>query len=161
MGREKKPPGRAPCGSSCDCRLGLVRFRHIVKKTRVAKPPQVAIARGRVDQTNNNADIEHSTNCPEHSSTKRSVKLAGKSTSVSLEAPFWAALKEIAVVQVPTVPALIAAVDAARSSQNLSSALRSFVRQHYRERAMLAASWRRSHLTSSRSGDYPGTIGDV
>lgn len=58
---------------------------------------------------------------------KRSLAIAGHRTSVSLEAPFWAALKEIAAARERSVQALVGEIDAARGSQNLSSALRVFV----------------------------------
>lgn len=58
---------------------------------------------------------------------KRSVNIAGHRTSVSLEASFWDALKELAGAEGRSVQALIAAIDAGRGGQNLSSAVRVFV----------------------------------
>ena len=43
---------------------------------------------------------------------KRSVSVAGHRTSVSLEAPFWHALKEIAAARETSVQSLIGAIDA-------------------------------------------------
>ncbi len=57
---------------------------------------------------------------------KRSVTIAGHATSVSLEAPFWEALGEIATRRGVAVNALLTAIDAERAG-NLSSALRLFV----------------------------------
>jgi predicted DNA-binding ribbon-helix-helix protein len=57
---------------------------------------------------------------------KRSVRIAGHPTSISLEAAFWEALREIAVRRQLSVNALVAAIDAERSG-NLSSAIRLFV----------------------------------
>ncbi|HWD60434.1 MAG TPA: ribbon-helix-helix domain-containing protein [Stellaceae bacterium] len=57
---------------------------------------------------------------------KRSVRIAGHATSISLEAAFWDALREIAAFRQVPVPALVAAIDAGRSG-NLSSAIRLFV----------------------------------
>lgn len=57
---------------------------------------------------------------------KRSVVIAGHKTSVSLEAPFWEALKEIAVGRRTSVNRLIAELDRRRDG-NLSSAIRVFV----------------------------------
>ena len=57
---------------------------------------------------------------------KRSVRIAGHATSISLEAPFWEALGEIAARRQLPVSALLAAVDAERDG-NLSSAIRLFV----------------------------------
>ncbi len=59
---------------------------------------------------------------------KRSVDIAGHRTSVSIEAPFWDALNEIAARQKISVNALIAKIDNAREG-NLSSAIRVFVLQ--------------------------------
>jgi predicted DNA-binding ribbon-helix-helix protein len=58
---------------------------------------------------------------------KRSVSIAGHRTSVSLEAPFWEALKEIAGRRGGAVQQLIGEIDAGRGGQNLSSAIRVFV----------------------------------
>ena len=58
---------------------------------------------------------------------KRSVAIAGHRTSVSLEAPFWDALKDIARRRNHSVQQLIGEIDAARGAQNLSSAIRVFV----------------------------------
>jgi predicted DNA-binding ribbon-helix-helix protein len=58
---------------------------------------------------------------------KRSVSIAGHRTSVTLEAPFWDALKEIAGQRGSSVQQLIGTIDAARGDQNLSSAIRLFV----------------------------------
>jgi predicted DNA-binding ribbon-helix-helix protein len=57
---------------------------------------------------------------------KRSVTIAGHSTSVSLEAAFWDALKDIAAVRGISINALIEAIDEGRTG-NLSSAIRVFV----------------------------------
>ncbi len=58
---------------------------------------------------------------------KRSVVIAGHSTSVSLEAPFWETLKNIAAARGRSVQALVGEIDAGRGGQNLSSAIRVFV----------------------------------
>ena len=62
---------------------------------------------------------------------KRSIKLDGRKTSVSLEDAFWSDLKEIASSRHMTLPELVAAIDAARQQGNLSSALRVFVLGHF------------------------------
>lgn len=56
---------------------------------------------------------------------KRSVTVAGHRTSVSLEAPFWNALKEAAQLRGVSLNALVEEIDRARAG-NLSSALRVF-----------------------------------
>jgi len=62
---------------------------------------------------------------------KRSVNIAGHSTSVTLEHAFWLALKEIAEARQNSVAAIIADIDRARGDDpgapNLSSAIRVFV----------------------------------
>jgi predicted DNA-binding ribbon-helix-helix protein len=65
---------------------------------------------------------------------KRSVSIAGHRTSVSLEAPFWAALKDIAAARTVSVQALIGEIDAGRGGANLSSAIRVFVLREGRPR---------------------------
>lgn len=60
------------------------------------------------------------------SGSKRSVRIAGHATSVSVEAAFWQALCEIAARRRQSVNALLARIDAERSG-NLSSAIRLFV----------------------------------
>ncbi|MBE7204058.1 MAG: ribbon-helix-helix domain-containing protein [Parafilimonas terrae] len=64
--------------------------------------------------------------------TKHSVMIAGHRTSVSLEDPFWTALREVAEARGQSVQALIGAIDAGRGGQNLSSAIRVFVLQAVR-----------------------------
>jgi predicted DNA-binding ribbon-helix-helix protein len=68
---------------------------------------------------------------------KRSVTIAGHATSLSLEEPFWTALREVARRRGLSLNALVASVDAQRPG-NLSSALRVFVLDCYR-RGELAA----------------------
>ena len=58
---------------------------------------------------------------------KRSVMIAGHRTSVSLESPFWDALRDIATARGLSLAAVIGEVDAGRNGQNLSSAIRVFV----------------------------------
>jgi predicted DNA-binding ribbon-helix-helix protein len=65
---------------------------------------------------------------------KRSVSIAGHRTSVSLEAPFWEALKEIAGRRGAPVQQLIGEIDAGRGRQNLSSAIRVFVLAEVRQK---------------------------
>ena len=62
---------------------------------------------------------------------KRSVLIAGHSTSVSLEAAFWDVLRTIAAERGCSVNALVEAVDRERSG-NLSSALRVFALRYGR-----------------------------
>ncbi|HTS91570.1 MAG TPA: ribbon-helix-helix domain-containing protein [Stellaceae bacterium] len=62
---------------------------------------------------------------------KRSVLIEGHATSLSLEAEFWSALREIARGRGVSLNRLVASVDAGRRG-NLSSALRVFVLEAYR-----------------------------
>ena len=59
---------------------------------------------------------------------KRSVKILGHITSISLEDEFWVELKKIAAQEKLSMNALIAKIDATRKG-NLSSALRVYVLQ--------------------------------
>jgi len=63
---------------------------------------------------------------------KRSIALAGHNTSVSLEDDFWNALKEIAQERHMTPSELISAINADRPNVNLSSTIRLFVLDAYR-----------------------------
>jgi len=63
---------------------------------------------------------------------KRSIVIAGHKTSVSLEDAFWKGLKEIATGRDMTLSDLVAAIDSERQHGNLSSAIRLFVLDHYR-----------------------------
>jgi predicted DNA-binding ribbon-helix-helix protein len=73
---------------------------------------------------------------------KRSVVIAGQKTSVSLEDAFWTALKELAREQTVPLCELVTRINARRIAGNLSSALRLFVLEHFRERATGVASTR-------------------
>jgi len=65
--------------------------------------------------------------------TKRSLVIAGHKTSVSLENEFWNSLKEIASERGTIPTALVAAIDGTRQHANLSSAIRLFVLDFYRD----------------------------
>lgn len=65
---------------------------------------------------------------------KHSLSIAGHRTSISLEAPFWAAFRDIAAEKRLSVSALVQQIDKARlkagddaASYNLSSAIRVYV----------------------------------
>jgi predicted DNA-binding ribbon-helix-helix protein len=74
---------------------------------------------------------------------KRSLSIAGHATSISLEDPFWEALRDIAAARGQTVADVVTAVDLDRTAGagpegpagNLSSALRVYVLAYYREAA--------------------------
>ena len=63
---------------------------------------------------------------------KRSIVVAGHKTSVSLEDAFWKGLKEIAGGRHIRLSDLVAAIDSERRYGNLSSAIRLFVLDFYR-----------------------------
>ncbi len=67
---------------------------------------------------------------------KRSIMVNGHKTSVSMEEPFWQALREIAQERATKVSALVASIKANRSANsNLSSAIRVYILSQLRERA--------------------------
>jgi predicted DNA-binding ribbon-helix-helix protein len=74
---------------------------------------------------------------------KRSVVLAGRKTSVSLENEFWKPLQAIAKARAVTLSDLIASINVDRQHGNLSSALRLFVLGFYRDQV------RNEHLPAS------------
>jgi predicted DNA-binding ribbon-helix-helix protein len=65
---------------------------------------------------------------------KRSVKLNGRKTSVSLEKEFWDGLREIANDEHTSMSALVDKISQSRNNNNLSSSLRLFVLHHVRNR---------------------------
>ena len=67
-----------------------------------------------------------------HKVRKRSVRIAGHRTSVSLEDAFWSELTRIAEARGQSINALIAAIDAGRGG-NLSSAVRVFILNEVRQ----------------------------
>jgi predicted DNA-binding ribbon-helix-helix protein len=69
---------------------------------------------------------------------KRSVVVAGHKTSVAIEDAFWKALKEIAADRGITLSDLVSSIDAERRHGNLSSAIRVFVLDHFRNQTTSA-----------------------
>ncbi|HEV8465406.1 MAG TPA: ribbon-helix-helix domain-containing protein [Pseudolabrys sp.] len=63
---------------------------------------------------------------------KRSVYVDGHKTSVSLENEFWDGLCEVARHKNLTASALVATIASDRNRNNLSSAVRVFVLNHFR-----------------------------
>jgi predicted DNA-binding ribbon-helix-helix protein len=64
---------------------------------------------------------------------KRSTVVAGHRTSVSLEDAFWNAMKVIALERHMSVSGLLSEIDTNRQQGNLSSAIRLFVLDFYRD----------------------------
>jgi predicted DNA-binding ribbon-helix-helix protein len=79
---------------------------------------------------------------------KRSIVLCGHKTSVSLEDAFWKELKQIANARDMTSSDLVEVIDAERQHGNLSSAIRLFVLDHYRQHITAAQAAR------GKSGDH-------
>ena len=67
---------------------------------------------------------------------KRSVMVGGHKTSVSLEDAFWIGLKDIALRSSLSLSALLEKIDRHRQTSNLSSAIRLFVLDYFRTRAI-------------------------
>ena len=70
-----------------------------------------------------------------HRPVKRSFALQGHRTSISLEQPFWEALKEAAAVEGVSLAALVARIDETRNGCGLSGAVRIWVLEYVRRRA--------------------------
>jgi predicted DNA-binding ribbon-helix-helix protein len=66
---------------------------------------------------------------------KRSFCLKGHQTSISLEEPFWDALKEAAEREGKTTAALVAEIDEKRGDCGLSGAVRTWILHYYRRRS--------------------------
>lgn len=65
---------------------------------------------------------------------KHSLTLKGHRTSVSLEAEFWQAFREIAAIKDKAINVLAAEIDAERGTEmGLASAIRLYVLRHYRQ----------------------------
>jgi predicted DNA-binding ribbon-helix-helix protein len=63
---------------------------------------------------------------------KRSFSIRGHRTSISLEEPFWEALKEAAARERMPLAALIARIDESRGTAGLSSAVRVWILEDVR-----------------------------
>ena len=66
---------------------------------------------------------------------KRSIVVGGHKTSVSLEEPFWTSMKEISQQLRVTLSELVSEIDRNRQQSNLSSAIRLFVLDHFKNLA--------------------------
>jgi predicted DNA-binding ribbon-helix-helix protein len=84
---------------------------------------------------------------------KRSIVVAGHKTSVSLEDAFWKGLRDIADDRDMTLSDLVSTIDTDRQHGNLSSAIRLFVLDHYRNQAVsLPEAAARRDLLGIRAG---------
>ena len=66
---------------------------------------------------------------------KRSITIAGHATSISLEAPFWDAIRDIASQQDMSTQDLIAEIDNSKRIASLSSAIRVYILSWYQDKA--------------------------
>ena len=76
---------------------------------------------------------------PKRLMPKRAVVIHGRKTSVSIEAEFWTALKEIAAQRGMRLQDLVTEIAAAKECGNLSSAIRLYLFSVYREQVTLSA----------------------
>ena len=65
---------------------------------------------------------------------KRSFSIGGHRTSISLEADFWRALKEVAARERLPLAKLVATIDQSRGEAGLSSAVRIWLLKYFQER---------------------------
>ena len=86
------------------------------------------------------------------SSKKISIEIQGRQTSVKIEDAFWSAFQKIAAARNVRPSDLVAAINQERDHNNLSSAIRLFVLDHYRSRV------EGGHTQSSTSVPGPETV---
>lgn len=68
---------------------------------------------------------------------KKSVLIAGQhATSISLEKEFFEALRQIAAEKQQSLNQIITEIDSERTTENLSSALRIYVLNYYRQKSI-------------------------
>ncbi len=65
---------------------------------------------------------------------KRSFSIGGHRTSISLEPPFWNALKEVAARERMPLAKLVGAIDKNRGESGLSSAVRIWLLKYFQAR---------------------------
>ncbi|MDC3401654.1 ribbon-helix-helix domain-containing protein [Alphaproteobacteria bacterium] len=63
---------------------------------------------------------------------KRSIQIAGHSTSLSLEPEFWQALRDIATQRGTSIAKLVEEIDTKQEAGGLSGRIRVFILNHYR-----------------------------
>jgi len=66
---------------------------------------------------------------------KYTLRVAGATTSLSVDEEFWDGLKEIASEKQVNVTTLVNEINSARQSPNLSAAVRIFVIEHFIKRS--------------------------
>jgi predicted DNA-binding ribbon-helix-helix protein len=85
--------------------------------------------------------------------TKRSIVVGGHKTSVSLEGAFWNGLKEVAASRKITLSDLVGSIDSDRVHGNLSSAVRLFVLDYYRNKIAAAVGTRGADVEATLAED--------
>ena len=81
---------------------------------------------------------------------KRSIVVGGHKTSVSLEEPFWTSMKEISQQLRVTLSELVSEIDTNRQQGNLSSAIRLFVLDHFKNLAAGPTAESRPHANHAQ-----------
>jgi predicted DNA-binding ribbon-helix-helix protein len=77
---------------------------------------------------------------------KHTVSINGRKISISLEEAFWRGLKDIAQERHQTLGHLITSIDADWKQSNLSSTIRIFILEFYKEQV----AWREQQETARR-----------
>jgi predicted DNA-binding ribbon-helix-helix protein len=93
------------------------------------------IERGSESETTSKTQRGEREHAMKSSLLKRSVLIAGRKTSVSIEEPFWNGVKEIAGLKNLTLSGLVEEINTDREHGNLSSAIRLFVLDYYKRAA--------------------------
>jgi predicted DNA-binding ribbon-helix-helix protein len=87
-----------------------------------------------------------------------SINIDGRHTSVSREDGFWQALREIAMIRNLRMSELVSRIDEDRDNKNLSSAIRVFVLDHYRQ---VASNRHQLMAKQRREPGSPVTLGNI
>ncbi len=69
---------------------------------------------------------------------KRSFTIKGHRTSISMEAQFWDALQQAAALENTSLAGLVATIDRTRGDAGLSSAVRVWILDYFRNQARAA-----------------------
>jgi len=89
---------------------------------------------------------------------KRSIVISHHKTSISLEDAFWTGLKEIARSRRLTLSEMVGVIESGRTHGNLSSAVRLFVLDHYRNLFGAAADERNPAPEHTRQESDPAAL---
>lgn len=84
---------------------------------------------------------------------KRSFSISGHKTSISIEEPFWLALRDIARDEKVSLAALVGRIDKQRQQTNLSSAIRVYILTHFRQLALQSGAM--TPMAGDAGGDAP------